>query len=142
LSRPSSDVKGGEVKSPPTPGLSMPSKVLRVEIQNGCGIKGAADWVARRLKGPGILITETGNADNFHYAKTAVKSSAGLPVALEDAVERLGLSKEAVEEVPSLSGLALLNPDPSLPVDVIVIIGRDFQKLKERVRERAHQRSK
>jgi hypothetical protein len=133
-----SNVKGSKSQPFPSPGPSGTSKVLRVEIQNGCGITGAADWVARRLKGSGIQITETGNADHFHYVKTAVKSSAGLPVALEEAVERMGVSRESVEEVSSFSGMALLSPGQSLPPDVIVIIGKDFKKLKERARERAH----
>lgn len=104
----------------PTPG------VLRVEILNGCGITNAADWVARRIRGPGIAITDTGNADNFRYPKTIVRSCAGTPVALEDAVERLGLPKDAVQEIPSLSSA----------VDVVVIVGKDYRKLREQFRER------
>ena len=104
----------------PTPG------VLRVEILNGCGITNAADWAARRIKGPGIFITDTGNADNFRYPKTIVRSCAGTPVALEDAVERLGLPKDSVQEIPSLSS----------SVDVVVIVGRDYRKLREQFRER------
>ncbi|HJT22977.1 MAG TPA: LytR C-terminal domain-containing protein, partial [bacterium] len=104
----------------PTPG------VLRVEILNGCGITNAADWVARRVKGPGIVITDTGNADNFRYPKTIVRSCAGTPVALEEAVERLGLPKDAIQEIPSLSS----------SVDVVVIVGKDYRKLREQFRER------
>lgn len=104
----------------PTPG------VVRVEILNGCGITNAADWVARRVKGSGITITDTGNADNFRYTKTIVRSCAGTPVALEEAVERLGLPKEAVEEIPSLSS----------SVDVVIIVGKDYRKLREQFRER------
>src|SRR5258708_6973597 len=73
-----------------TPVPPVHSGVVRVEILNGCGITNAAEWVARRLKGAGITIVGTDNADNFHYAKTTVRSAAGLPVALEEALDRLG----------------------------------------------------
>jgi len=104
--------------------------LLRVEILNGCGITNAADWAARRIKGPGIIISGTGNADHFHYAKTVVRTSAGIPVALEEALDRMGLGKDAVEE----------SAGPDNQKDVVVIVGRDFRQLKERLRERRHQR--
>ncbi len=102
--------------------------VVRVEILNGCGITNAAEWVARRLKGPGIVISNTDNADNFHYPKTLVRSAAGLPVALEEALERLGVPKESVEEIANPPG----------GIDVVIIIGKDFRKLKGKARERSH----
>jgi hypothetical protein len=105
--------------------------VVRVEILNGCGITNAADWVARRMKGPGIIITATGNADNFHYPKTIIQTAAGLPVALEEALDRLGLSKDSLQETTGLSS----------SVDVVVIIGKDFPKLRERNRERNRHRT-
>lgn len=122
--------------TPPVAGAPLKTGTLRVEILNGCGIKGAADWVARRVKGPGILIVGTDNADNFRYAQTVVKTSAGMPVALEEALGRLGLSKSSVEEAVSLSSTASEKSGPSSPVDIIVIVGRDFQKLKGLARER------
>ena len=109
-----------------TPIPTASTGTLRVEILNGCGIKGAADWAARRLKGPGIVITDTGNAENFHFAKSTVKTAAGIPVALEEAVERLGLTKASIEE----------STDSAAAVDVVVIVGRDYRQLRERVRER------
>jgi len=113
-------------RAPATPNPVSTPGVVRVEILNGCGITNAADWVARRVKGPGITITDTGNADNFRYPKTIVRSCAGTPVSLEEAVERLGLSKDSVEEIPSLSS----------SVDVVIIVGRDYRKLREQFRER------
>ena len=109
----------------PTPGAGSNGGVpvpgpLRVEILNGCGITNAADWAARRLKGTGIVIMGIANADNFHYEKTVVQSSAGVPVALEDALGRMGLSKTAVEESAVSPGGA----------DVTVIVGRDYLSLR------------
>jgi hypothetical protein len=112
----------------PTPVTSIPQGVVRVEILNGCGITNAADWAARRLKGNGITIVGKDNADNFQYANTIVRSAAGSPVALEEALDRLGLPKESVEEITN----------PPASADVVVIVGKDFRKLKERLRDRTH----
>lgn len=98
--------------------------VLRVEILNGCGITNAADWAARKFQGHGITIVSTGNADHFHYPKTVIRTAVGVPVALEEAVERLGLSQDSIEEVSALSD----------PMDVAVIVGRDYPKLKRHKR--------
>ncbi len=103
----------------PTPVGAGP---VRVEILNGCGITNAADWVARRFKGPGIVITDTGNADRFHYPETIVRTGLGLPVALEEAMGRLGLPKDRLEDATA--------PNPL--VDVVVIVGMDYPKLRER----------
>jgi len=124
------------VRPTPTLGLVPPAKdapaqgPLRVEIQNGCGIKGAADWAARRLEGPGLKVVGTGNAPNFRFPKSLVRSAVGRPVALEEACERLGLPPEALEEVPTLAGTLLKGPQASQAVDVIVIIGRDLRQLQ------------
>jgi hypothetical protein len=115
----------------PTQGKDVPSQgPLRVEIQNGCGIKGAADWAARRLEGPTLKVVGTGNAPNFRFPTSLVRSSVGRPVALEEALERLGLPPEALEEVPTLVGTLLTGSQASQAVDVIVIIGRDFRRLQ------------
>jgi hypothetical protein len=111
------------VVTPLTPGA-----VVRVKILNGCGIKNAADWAASRLKGPGIVISAVANADQFHYPKTLVQSSIGVPVALEEALERLGLSADQVEEMTSAQGDA----------DVVVTVGRDYLNLRGKKRDRTH----
>lgn len=103
------------------------SRVVRVEILNGCGITNAAEWVARKINGSGVLITSTGNADHFNYSKTIIRTSTGDPVALEETLERLGLSKDNLEETA----------DQPVSVDAVIIVGHDFLKLKEMNRERS-----
>ncbi len=102
--------------------------VVRVKILNGCGITNAADWVAGRLKGPGIIISEVTNADQFHYPKTLVQSSIGVPVALAEALERLGVSQEDVESAGASEADA----------DVVVTVGKDYLNLRGKARERSH----
>jgi hypothetical protein len=111
------------------PATPLPFKgEVRLEILNGCGIKNAADWVARRIKGPGLMVTGTGNADNFKYDQTLLQTSVGVPVVLEEVLDRLGLTKESVQQVQSLAP----------PNDAVLIVGKDYRKLKERRRDRLH----
>jgi len=125
-------ISSSPVPTPEAIGIP-PAGPLRVEIQNGCGIKGAADWAARRLKGPGLKVVGTGNAPNFQYPKTLVKSAVGKPVALEEALERLGVLPDALEELPTLSGLLLDRSQGAPAVDIVVVIGRDFRELRSKV---------
>jgi hypothetical protein len=113
----------------PVPAATQTSGgVVRVKILNGCGITNAADWVAGRLKGPGIVISEVTNADEFHYPKTLVRSSIGIPVALQEALERLGLAQESVDETGASEADA----------DVVVVVGKDYLNLRGKSRERSH----
>jgi hypothetical protein len=99
-----------------------------VEILNGCGITGAADWAAKRLQGGAITIVNIENADHFRYSKTIVRSSVGVPAALKEALARLGLPEKAVTASPA----------PSPGRDVTVIVGKDYLNLKGRFRGRIH----
>lgn len=103
---------------------------VRLEILNGCGITNAADWVARRVQGSGLTVTGTTNADNFHYSHSVLQTAVGVPVALEEVLDRLGLTKDDVQEVPSLAA----------PNDAVLIVGKDYRKLRERYRDRLHHR--
>jgi hypothetical protein len=112
----------------PSPQALVRTGPLRVEIQNGCGITNAADWAARKFKGSGLSVSVAGNADNFHYPKTVVQTSAGVPLALEEAMDRLGIPRESAVETAGLpAGL-----------DVRVVVGRDYLNLREKARERRH----
>ena len=116
---------------PITPTPENHSQVVRVEILNGCGITNAAEWAAGRMKGAGISVIDSGNADNFQYPKTIIRTSGETSPALEEALGRLGLSKNSIQETP------LSNPN----VDVVVIVGKDFRQLKGRRHERNHHRA-
>lgn len=47
---------------------------LTVQIQNGSGVKGAADEAAKLLQGVGFTKTETGNASEFGHEDTTVSA--------------------------------------------------------------------
>jgi hypothetical protein len=73
-------------------------------------------------------VTGTGNADNFKYERTLLQTSVGVPVALEEVLDRLGLTRDSVQEVPSLAP----------PNDAVLIVGKDYRRLRERRRDRLH----
>lgn len=113
-----------------TPPLEIPlterEGPLQVEILNGCGIKNAADGVARMIKSPGLKIVRVDNADHFRYPKTRLRTSVGTPVAVEEILRSLGLSAEALEEKAPAPG----------EVDVTVVVGKDYPEIRKRARER------
>jgi hypothetical protein len=116
----------------PVSASAAPAGPLRVEILNGCGIKRAADWVALRLKGPGIVITGTGNADNYRHSDTIIRTYRGVTPALEEVMKRMGIPLES----------AAMDDSLGTAIDVRIVIGKDFPKIKEQLRGRQHHRTK
>ena len=99
---------------------SVAEPIVRVEILNGCGIKGAADWVVSRVSSQTILAKNGGNAVNFSFANSQLLSSVVAYSDLEKALTALGFTK--LNKIGS--GI--------LPVgyDGVFIVGKDFQMIK------------
>jgi hypothetical protein len=95
--------------------------IVRVEILNGCGIKGAADRVAGRVKNDRIEVKNGGNAANFAYVNTQVMTASGeVPAGLIKALTQIGFA--------NIKGVK--TGDISKDYDVVLIVGKDFRKLK------------
>lgn len=109
-----------------TPNPTPASGTLRVEILNGCGITNAAEWLARRIQGPGIVIMDTGNADNFKYPRTLVQTAVALPDNFLARLDHLGLNRNCVETTSQTNSAN----------DVVVIIGKDYPQLRKNYRAR------
>lgn len=92
---------------------------VRVAVQNGCGIPGAADYVASILRSYGFNVVSVGNADNFDYDETKVLA----PKANQDVQTEL-LKSMRVAGIESKGYTSDQIPDES---DVLVIIGKDFR---------------
>lgn len=103
--------------------------VIAFEVLNGCGVSGVAAKFADRLENAGFQRKDVGNFDNFAMPQTIVfdrKSQNrlyGLKVA-----ETLGLPSTAV----------VFQTKEGSPVDVSVILGKDYQKA-EFLRNNANQ---
>ncbi len=109
--------------------IATATEPLKVEIRNGCGITNAADAVARAAKDAGMQVVFVGNAEGpgrFKVQKTFIESRVGVPVALEEFCKRLGIAPGEVREKLTL-------PEG---VDVVVTVGRDYLKIRERLRAR------
>lgn len=91
-----------------------------VEVLNGCGVKGVAWRVTKRLRAAGFDVLTYGNADRFTYPVTLVLDRIGRPELAFAVAGSLG-----VQEVES-------RPDSSLRLDVTVVVGGDWKELLHR----------
>lgn len=102
--------------------LPTPERALRIAVLNGCGVPRAADAVAKRIERKGVSVVRVENADHFRYPRTILRTSVGVPVAVEEILAKIGLSGEQVEEVQSAGE----------DVEVTVIVGKDYRQLRRK----------
>lgn len=115
--------------APPTPEpspdamalASIAAGSLRVDVENGSGIAGAAKIVADQLKKAGFVIGKVGNADSDDHQKSEIEEHSTMTFA--------GAKVRAA--LPSAFGTTLVVGQPvstssPSPSDVTVIVGRDL----------------
>jgi hypothetical protein len=95
----------------------------RVQILNGCGIRGCTKTIAPVLREHGFDVREIGNADNFRYENTLIldrKGELARALALADSfgINHAYVSTERDEKL--------------VDVDVTLIIGKNYGTLKFR----------
>ncbi len=90
---------------------------VRIEVLNGTGEPGLAAVTRDMLQAQGWQVVSIGDADRNDYGRTII-INYGVP---EDLVEKVGVD---LELDPNLSRLHGLNT--SAPVDVRIVVGRDF----------------
>jgi hypothetical protein len=93
---------------------------VRVEILNGCGIKGAANWVLSRIASPTLSAKNGGNALNFNYVNSVLLLSGSDFLNLKKVLADLGFSK--LSQIRS-------NTIPA-GYDAVFIVGKDFRMIK------------
>lgn len=96
------------------------SPPIKVEILNGCGINNASSRIADFLREPRVDILQTGNYESFDIEETLVVDLTGSVWQARYIASKLGLD--------SLRVITIINPSRLL--DVSIIAGRDFTKLK------------
>lgn len=97
-----------------TTATTTEKKIIKVSIQNGGGVRGAAAKAAELIKSSGAEITSLGNADNFDYQLTELRYKPAAKVQA-GAINLL------------LGGKATLIEDVKITEDVVVILGKDFK---------------
>jgi len=111
------------VVSPGTSGATTqtkPSRVVQLDVLNGCGAKGAGNSVMKFLRTNGFDVVEMKNYKSFHVPQTLVVDRVGNLAMARQVAAALGVSNANV--------IQQINPD--YYVDVSVIIGKDYAELK------------
>ncbi len=91
----------------------------KVVVQNGCGVTGAADYIASILRSYGFDVMSVENADKTDYDETMVLA----PKGKQDI--QTGLLKSI--RAATIEAKAYVSDDIPEGSDVLVIIGKDFK---------------
>lgn len=86
-----------------------------IDIQNGVGIPGTAASAKDLVTKAGFKVTATGNADNFNYTDTIIKTQSDVPQAF---VDKLQTTLSGIYSVAKPQSL-----DSTSTYEVVVIIG-------------------
>jgi LytR cell envelope-related transcriptional attenuator len=108
---------------------AIPAATLRVDVENGSGVPGAAAAVANRLRKAGFNVGSVGNADRSDYTTTEIHEHSTVTFAGAKVRAALPVSVAHAEVVPDPSPAA--SPDAqSSPTtsDVTLIVGSDLAK--------------
>ena len=98
----------------------VPSEIIQLEVLNGCGMEGVADRFTDFLRNQNFDVVKTGNYIHYDVEETLVIDRIGNLANAKKTAEVLGIDSKNV--------LQQLNDDYFL--DVSVIIGKDYFKLK------------
>ena len=97
-----------------------PIKNIKVEVLNGCGLKGIAARTADFLRANHVDVVRSDNADHHDYPNTVI-------ISRNENVESLkAVSKSFGVTMDDKTHIVIDDPDESLGVDVTVILGKDI----------------
>jgi len=96
-----------------------PIQNIKVEVLNGCGIKGIAARTADFLRTHQVDVVRSDNADRYDYPNTVIISRNENVESLKAVSRSFGISMNDETHI-------LIVPDESLGVDVTVILGKDI----------------
>ncbi len=101
-----------------------PIQDIKVEVLNGCGIKGIAARTADFLRSNQVDVVRSDNADHHDYPNTVIISRNENVKSLKAVSQSFGVAMNDEKHV-------LIVPDESLGVDVTVILGKDIHEFPE-----------
>jgi LCP family protein required for cell wall assembly len=107
---------------------AIPAATLRVDVENGSGVTGAAGRVADLLRKQGFTIGAISDADRSDYASTEIHEHSTVTFAGARVREALPQSMRDVEIVPEPGTGASPSASPTPASDVTVIVGTDFTR--------------
>ena len=103
---------------------NKPIKDIRVEILNGCGIKGLAAKTTDFFRLKQIDVIKSDNADKYDYLKTEIISRNENLESLKAVAACFQLSATDTNHIK-------IEPNESLGVDVTIILGKDINSFNE-----------
>lgn len=92
---------------------------IEVEVLNGCGNPGLANKFTDYLRNHGYDVIRFTNAQRYDYPRTLVVNRGTDFTRANLVAHTLGVESNAVENMP----------DPSLQLDVTIILGQDYSTL-------------
>ena len=95
---------------------------IEIEILNGCGEPGLAAKFSDLLRKKRVDVVRSENADHFEYDKTILIQRNENIFAMKHVVDALGFNMDNPNQV-------FMAIDPSLDVDLTLIIGKDFRTI-------------
>jgi hypothetical protein len=101
-----------------------PIRNIKVEVLNGCGIKGIAGKTADFLRSKQMDVIRSDNADHHKYPNTVF-------ISRNENIESLRAVSKSFGVALNDESRILIVPDESLDVDVTVILGKDIYDFPE-----------
>ncbi|MCH7858700.1 MAG: LytR C-terminal domain-containing protein [Candidatus Marinimicrobia bacterium] len=92
---------------------------IELEVLNGIGVSGLANQFTDYLRAQGYDVIRYTNAQRYDYPRTLVINRGADFAHAQQVARSLGLETSAVENMP----------DPSLQLDVTVVLGHDYVTL-------------
>jgi polyisoprenyl-teichoic acid--peptidoglycan teichoic acid transferase len=99
---------------------------LRVDVENGSGVAGAAHRVAAVLRRAGFTIGTIGDADRSDYRATEIHEHSSVAFAGARVRAALGEAEQKAAVMPDPSPSGSTAPDAAANSDVTVIVGSDL----------------
>ncbi len=96
------------------------TRVLQIEILNGCGVSGIANQFTDFLRAKGFDVVKTDNYESFNVLKTVVIDRRGNKKNSVRIAEALGFGEERV----------LQEVNEAYLIDATVILGKDYRQLE------------
>ena len=96
-----------------------PIQNIKVEVLNGCGLKGIAARTADFLRANHVDVVRSDNADHHDYPNTVIISRNENVESLKAVSRSFGVTLDDKTHI-------MTDPDESLGVDVTVILGKDI----------------
>lgn len=96
-----------------------PIQNIKVEVLNGCGLKGIAARTADFLRANHVDVVRSDNADHHDYPNTVIISRNENVESLKAVSRSFGIAMDDKTHIMNV-------PDESLGVDVTVILGKDI----------------